>query len=57
MVRKGFKYIGYINVLYGGHKKVKKRVKYFSPPTNCFYEDILSNILHTISSLTLLQSF
>ena len=26
----------YINVLYGGHKKVIKRLMYFSPPTKCF---------------------
>ena len=35
----------YINVLYGGHQKVK-RLMYFSPPTKCLYENILSNILH-----------
>ena len=29
MVRKGFKYIGSIDVLYGGYKKVIKRLMYF----------------------------
>ena len=38
-------------------KKVIKRLMYFSPPTKCYYEDVLSNILHTISSETLRQSF
>ena len=49
--------MGYINALYGGYKKVIKRLMYFSPPTKCFYEDVLSKILHTISSKTLRQSF
>ena len=40
--------MGYINVLYGGYKKVMKTLMYFSLPTKCFYEDILSNILHAI---------
>ena len=30
---------------------------YFSPPTKCFYEDVLSNILNTISSETPQPSF
>ena len=34
--------MGYINVLYGGYKKVIKRLMYFSPPTECFYEHVLS---------------
>ena len=37
---KGFKYIGYINVLYGGYKKVIEGLMYFSPSTKCFYEDV-----------------
>ena len=40
----------YINVLYGGYKKVIKRLMYFSLPTECFYEDALSNVLHIILS-------
>ena len=38
-------------------QKVMKRLMYFSPPTKCFYKDALSNILHTISSETLRQTF
>ena len=56
IVRKGFKYIGYINVLSGGYKKFIKRLMYFSPPTKRFSEDVISNILHTMSSETLRQS-
>ena len=48
MVRKGFTCISYINVLNGDYKKVIKRLMYFSPPTKCFYKNVLSNILHTI---------
>ena len=55
--RKVFKYMGYIIVLYGGYKKVIKRLMYFSPPTKCFYEDVFSNMLHTILSELLRQSF
>ena len=55
--RKDFKYMGYITVLYGGYKKVIKRLIYFSPPTKCFYDDVLSNMLHTILSELLRQSF
>ena len=33
--------------------EVIKRLVYFSLPTKCFYEDVLSNILHTILSETL----
>ena len=49
--------MGYITVLYGGFKKVIKRLMYFSPHTKWFYEDALSNILHTILSELLRQSF
>ena len=49
--------MGYINVLCGGYKKVIKRLMYFSPPKECFYEDVLSNILHTILPEPLQQSF
>ena len=49
--------MGYINVLYGGYKKVIKRLMYINPPTKCFYEDILPNILHTILSEPLQQRF
>ena len=51
-----FKDMGYINVLYGGYKTVIKRLMYFSPPKECFYEDVLSNILHAILSEPLHQS-
>ena len=50
VVRKGSKYMGYINVLYGSYKKFIKKLMYFSPPTKCFYEDVLANIPHTILS-------
>ena len=36
LVRKGFKYNGYINALYGGYKKVIKSLMYFSPPTKSY---------------------
>ena len=50
--------MGYIKVVYGGYKNgYKKRLMQFSPPIKCFYEDVLSNILHTTSSETLRQSF
>ena len=48
--------MGYITVL-RGYKKVIKRLMYFSPPAKCFYEDILSNMLHTILPELLRQSF
>ena len=48
--------MGYITVLYGGYKKVIKKLMYLSPPTKCFYEDFLSNMLHTILSELLQQS-
>ena len=57
MVYKVYKRIHYINVLYGGHKTVIKKLMYFSPPTKCLYEDVVSNILHTILSEPLRQSF
>ena len=41
---KGFKYVGYISVLYEDYKKVIKRLMFFSPPTKCFYEAFLSNL-------------
>ena len=47
----------YLNVFYGGYKKVIKSLMYFSPPTKCFYGDVLSNILHTILSKSLQQGF
>ena len=37
-------------LLYGGCKKVIERLLCFSPPTKCFYEDILTNVLHIIWS-------
>ena len=49
--------MAYITVLYGGYKKIIKMFMYFSPPTKCFYEDVLSNTLHTILSELLRQSF
>ena len=49
--------MGYITVLYGGYKKVIKRLIYFSSPTKCFYDDVLSNMPHTILSELLRQSF
>ena len=55
--REGFKYIGYITVLYGDYKNVIKRLMYFSPHTKCFYEDVLSNTLHAILSELLRRSF
>ena len=57
VVWKGFKYMHYLNVFYGGYKKVIKSLMYFSPPTKCFYGDVLSNILHTILSKSLQQGF
>ena len=57
IVRKGFKYMGYINVLYGGSQKTIKKLMYFSPLAKCFYKDVLSNILHTILSGSLQQMF
>ena len=42
--------MGYITILYGGYKKARKRLMYF-------YEDVLSNMLHTILSELLRQSF
>ena len=42
--------MGFIKVMYGGYKKVIKRLMYFSPLTKWFYEDVFSNILHTIVS-------
>ena len=33
IVRKGFKYMGFIKVMYAGYKKVIKRLMYFSPLT------------------------
>ena len=49
--------MGYINLFYGGYKKVVKRLMYFDPPTKCFYEDVLSKILHTVLPEPLWQSF
>ena len=49
--------MGYIIVLYGGYKKMIKKLMYFSPPTICFCEDVLSNMLQTILSELLRQSF
>ena len=49
--------MGLINVLHGGYKKVIRMLMYFSPSTKSFYEDIPSNILHTILSEPLRQSF
>ena len=43
IVRKCFKYIGYINVLYRVYKNVIKRLMYFSPPKKCFKKDVLSH--------------
>ena len=57
IVRKGFKYMGYLNVLHGGYKKVIKRLMYVRPPTKRFHEDVISNILHTTLSESLWQSF
>ena len=51
------KYIGNTNVLDGGYEKVTKRLMYFSPRRECFDEDVLSNMLHTILPETLRQSF
>ena len=45
--------MSYINVLYRGYKKLM----YFSLPTKAFYEDILSNSLHTILFEPLLERF
>ena len=56
-LRKGVEDMGYVNVWYGAYKKVIKRVMYFCPPTKCFYEDVLSNILHTILPGSLEQKF
>ena len=49
--------MGYLNVLHGGYKKVLKRLMHILPPTKRFYEDVISNILHTILSESLWQSF
>ena len=49
--------MGYINVLCGGYKKVIKRLMYFSPPKECFYEDVLTSILHILLSEPLQQRF
>ena len=49
--------MGYITVLCGGYKMVIKRLMYFSPPTKCFYEDVISNMLYTVLSELLRQSF
>ena len=49
--------MAYITVLYGGYKKIIKMFMYFSLPTQCFYEDVLSNTIHTILSELLRQSF
>ena len=49
--------MGYLNVLHGGCVKVIEMLMYFSPPTKCFYEDVLSNILHIILSEPLWQTF
>ena len=60
--RKGYierslgKVLSYINVLCGGYKKILKKLRYFSPPTKCFYENVLSSIIHTILSEPLRQS-
>ena len=48
--------MGYTNVLHASYKEVVKKLMYFSPPTKCFHEDVLSNILHTILSEPLKQS-
>ena len=48
--------MGYLNVFYGGYKKFIKSLMYLSPPTKCFYEDVLSNIPHTILFESLRQS-
>ena len=50
VVRKGSKYMDFINVLYGGYKKFIKNLMCFSPLPKCFYEDVLANIPHTILS-------
>ena len=44
MAGKGFKYMGYINALFGGYKKVIKRLLYLSPLKKCFHADVLSNM-------------
>ena len=49
--------MGYITVLYRGYKKVIKKLMYFRPPTICLYEDVLPNMLQTILSELLRQSF
>ena len=49
--------MGYIIVMNGGYKKVIKMLMYFIPPTKCFYEDVLCNMIHTILSELLRQSF
>ena len=51
--KEGFKYMGYINVLYGCYKKVINKLMLFSPPAKCFYEDTFSNILRTVLSESL----
>ena len=57
IVRKGFKYMAYITVLYGGYKKVTKSLIYFSPPAKCFSKYVFFNIFHTILSEPLRQVF
>ena len=49
--------MGYMIVLYAGYNEIIKRLMYFSLPTKCFYEDVFSNMLHTILSELLRQSF
>ena len=49
--------MGYLNFLNGGYKKVIERLMYYSLPTKCFYEDILSNILQVVLSECLLLTF
>ena len=49
--------MGYKTVFYGDYNKVIKRLMYFCPPTKCFYEDVLSNMLQTILSELLRQIF
>ena len=40
--------MGYLNALYGGYKKVIKRLIYFSPPTKCLMKMffLALNIVH-----------
>ena len=48
IVWKGFKYMSYLTVLCRSHKKVLRRLIFFSPPTECFYEHALSIVLNTL---------